>query len=295
MKNSKLLSYLELSAVSVIWGATFIAAKQALEVTSPIILASTRFVISSLLFLPVVYRNWKKGRSIDRQDVKTIILLGLLGVTFFYIFQFLGLEYTTATNVSLLIALIPAFTLLLSVKMLKERLSTMKVVSMGISLLGAFLVVTNGHFDLSARIDDLIGALFIFSNIICWSLYTVIGKKVLQKYPAEIVTAHIVIWGTGLMMPIAFIWGDLTEIANLGLIHWVAILYLGIFGSFIAYFLWYHALEKVDASKASTFLYFIPLVTIILASVFLKEPVTPYILTGGFMIITGVYFTTKDY
>lgn len=295
MKNSKLLSYLELSAVSVIWGATFIAAKQALEVTSPIILASTRFVISSLLFLPVVYRNWKKGRSIDRQDVKTIILLGLLGVTFFYIFQFLGLEYTTATNVSLLIALIPAFTLLLSVKMLKERLSIMKVVSMGISLLGAFLVVTNGHFDLSARIDDLIGALFIFSNIICWSLYTVIGKKVLQKYPAEIVTAHIVIWGTGLMMPIAFIWGDLTEIANLGLIHWVAILYLGIFGSFIAYFLWYHALEKVDASKASTFLYFIPLVTIILASVFLKEPVTPYILTGGFMIITGVYFTTKDY
>ncbi|MBZ9578672.1 DMT family transporter [Patescibacteria group bacterium] len=144
MKNTTLLSYLELLIANVIWGGTFVAAKHALEAISPILLALTRFVISSLLFLPIIYLAWKKGQYIKKEDFKTIILLGLLGITFYFTFQFLGLEYTTATNASLLIALIPIFTLFFSAKILKEKSSLGKIGAIVISFFGAGLVIMNG-------------------------------------------------------------------------------------------------------------------------------------------------------
>src|SRR6056297_618366 len=121
MNGRKLISHGELLVVAIIWGATFVAAKYALQTLNPVSLAAIRFLISSILFLPIIYRERKKGNSIEKKDRKTVVVLGLLGVTFFYLFQFLGLEYTTATNVSLLIALIPLFTSGLSVKLLEEK------------------------------------------------------------------------------------------------------------------------------------------------------------------------------
>ncbi|MBZ9578673.1 EamA family transporter [Patescibacteria group bacterium] len=84
--------------------------------------------------------------------------------------------------------------------------------------------------------NDIIGALFIFSNVIYWSLYIVIGKKILKKYSAELVTSYTVIFGTLLMIPTAILWGNLSEITNLNLSYWISILYLGILGSFVGFF-----------------------------------------------------------
>lgn len=291
--QTNLLSYLELLAANIIWGGTFVTAKYALEALSPILLALIRFVISSLFFLPIIYLSWRRGQYVKRRDFRTIILLGLLGVTFFYVFQFLGLKYTTATNVSLLITLIPIFTLLFSSKLLKEKFGPAKIGGIGISFLGAVLVITNGSLNISTRTNDIIGALFILSNVICWVLYTVIGKKILKQYPAGLITSYAVIIGTLLMIPMAILWGSFKEIANLNLAQWISVFYLGIFGSFIGYLLWYHGLKKVKASTASTFIYLIPLVTIILASSLLGEVITLYTLIGGIMIILGVFLVTR--
>jgi len=290
MNKSDLIGHAELFIVALIWGATFVAAKSVLAVLNPVSLAFARFLISSILFLPIIFRERKKGNSIEKGDIKTIIILGLLGVTFFYVFQFLGLEYTSATNVSLLIALIPIFTTGLSTRILKENTNPKKLMGLILSLLGVGLVITNGKLNISTRTNDLIGAGFILINVLCWSVYTVIGKKILKKYPSKTITAHSVLWGTALMIPLALIWGDVSEIVNLTFIHLLSLLYLGILGSFVAYLLWYDGLKKVNASTASSFLYFQPLVTIVVAHFWLGDEITPYIIIGGILIISGVYF-----
>ncbi|MFP4647243.1 MAG: DMT family transporter [Candidatus Acetothermia bacterium] len=293
MKKAKLLSFSELFLVAVIWGATFPAAKYALEVLNPVTLTALRFAISSVLFLPVIFWSRKESRLLYQNDFWTVILLGLLGVTLFYIFQFLGLQYTTATNVSLLISLIPIFTSGLAARALKEPLGKLKVLGLVISFLGAGLVITGGQFNLSARGSDLIGAGFIMTNIICWSFYTVLGKKILQKYSSRTVTAHSVVWGTILVIPPALTWGSLGELAKMGLSQWLSVLYLGVLGSFLAYLLWYDGLKRIQASSASTFIYLQPLVTIVVAYFWLGEEVTLTILGGGALILSGVYFAAE--
>lgn len=292
--DRKVLGYIELTIVALIWGATFVAAKDALAILNPVTLAFLRFLISSVLFLPLIYRDRQKGISIDTGDRGITIILGLLSVTCFYVFQFLGLEYTSATNVSLLIALIPIFTSGLSSKWLQEEISKKKVLGLLSSLLGVGIVITNGRFNISTQLSDLIGVGFILINVVCWSLYTVLAKQVLKKYPARTVTAHSVVWGTGLMIPIFLIWGNLEKIAQLNSIRWLSVLYLGILGSFLAYLLWYNGLQKTPVSTASSFIYLQPLVTIIVAHFWLGETITPYIVIGAIMTVSGVYFVTES-
>ncbi len=293
MNGRKLISHGELLVVAIIWGATFVAAKYALQTLNPVSLAAIRFLISSILFLPIIYRERKKGNSIEKKDRKTVVVLGLLGVTFFYLFQFLGLEYTTATNVSLLIALIPLFTSGLSVKLLEEKFEPKRIAGIMASLIGAGIVITNGKLNISTRINDLIGAGFIMTNIICWSFYTVIGKKILKKYPSRVVTAHSVVWGTVFLIPITLIWGNAAEVVEMNLSSWGSVLYLGVFGSFLAYLLWYDGLKWITASSASSFIYLQPLVTIVVAHFWLGEPITLYVIAGGLLITGGVYFAAE--
>jgi len=292
------LHYLELLIVVVIWGATFVAAKYALQKFPPVQLAFIRFMIASFLFIPIIYLTKKKhGIYIKKENFPLLSFLALLGVTLLMIFQFFGLKYTTATNVSLLLTLIPIFTLFFSIKFLKEGINFWIILGVILGFIGAFLVITNGSFfDLEARRNDVIGSLFIFSNVICWSLYTVFSKKILEKYPVELVTAYVIIFGTLFMIPFLFILGNNTDFKifyNLNIYHWFSLLYLAVCGSFIGYLLWFRALKYIKASTVTTFLYLEPLSTIILANLLLGEVLTIYILIGGIMIIFGVFFATK--
>lgn len=293
MEKTIVLRYLELLIVVIIWGASFVASKYALQSLSPVLLTFTRFTIASFLFAPIIYLKKKIRQNIERKDVPMLALLGLLGITLLMILQLFGLKYTSATNVSLLITLTPIITLLLSRKILKEKTSIFMILGIVMGLIGAFLVVTNGSLGISTRTNDLIGAMFIFSNIICWSLYTVLGKKILEKYPADLVTAYVTIFGTLLIVPFLLAFNENFGVyGNLDLYHWTSIMYLAFFSSFIGYSLWYRVLKYLKASTVTTFMYIEPLSTIILANLLLREVLTIYVLFGGVMIILGVFFAT---
>jgi drug/metabolite transporter (DMT)-like permease len=95
---------------------------------------------------------------------------------------------------------------------------------------------------------------------------------------------------------IPFTINDLTinSIKTLSSIGWVAILFLGLLCSGVAYVIWAYALREMESAKVGAYLYFEPFVTVVAAWIFLKEDITLFMIFSGLIITAGVYLVNKD-
>ncbi|MHB8757230.1 MAG: DMT family transporter [Bacillota bacterium] len=278
-----------LSACALAWGGSFVAAKIALVEIDPMGLAALRFFVACLVFVPVIIGYHFRGERLTLAELPSFLVLGLLGVTTYFWLQFAGIRHTTATNVALLITLTPVWTSLLGRFFLGEELGGRRVTGIALAFAGAIVVATRGRFSLSAGREDLIGALYILSNTLAWSVFTTLGRSALQRRPALFVTAWVGALGTLMMLPALVYVGEFRGGVHLDAKTWTAVIYLGVICSALGYFLWYYALKQVRASLAAGFLYLQPLVTIALSRVLLGETLTVPTVVGGAAIIAGVY------
>jgi len=271
-----------------------VAARVALRELGPLSLAVARFLVASLFYLPVALTAARRGILPARADLPLLTLLGLLGVTTYYLIQFEALRHTTATNVSLLITLTPVWTALLGRVWLGERLTRRQLGGMLVALAGAVLVATGGRLPDLARPQDLVGAGLTLLNTLAWAVYTAAGRTVVSRYPPLAVTAWVVLLGTALLVPPAVVTGAWPDPASLSPATWAGLVYLGVAGTVIGYSLWYFALEAVPASTAAPFLWLGPVVTIGLSFMILSErPGAPH-LAGGSAIVAGLTLLGRE-
>ncbi len=217
-----------LLVAAVVWGGSFVAAKIALFEMDPMGLAAMRFFVACLVFVPVVAGYHLRGERLKAAELPSFLILGLLGVTTYFWIQFAGIRYTTATNVALLITLTPVWTSLLGRFFLGEELGPRHLTGIGLAFAGAVVVVTRGHFNLSTSRNDVIGALFILANTLAWSVYSTMGRAVLQRRPALFVTSWVGVLGTAMMLPILVSTGEFRGGLHLAARTWVAVVYLGL-------------------------------------------------------------------
>lgn len=227
----------------------------------------------------------KKPLRFSIRDFPILIILALTGVTLLYIFQFTGIKWTTATNSAILINMNVIFIAILSSITLKEIFSNKKIIGIILSFLGVVFVVINGSMSLTLSTK---GDALIILSAICWAIYSVIGKKILDRYDPITVTTYIFILGTIFFIP--FIKDFNLEISFRG---WMIILYLALFCSVFAYVAWYDALAKMDATKVAIFLNLIPLFAMLLSYLILEEEITIFLMMGAALIIYGIYLTEK--
>ncbi len=273
-----------ISIVALIWAGSFIAVKIGVEEISPVLLAFLRFAIASpCLFLVLLIK--KKPLRFPIRDLPILIILALTGVTLLYIFQFTGIKWTTATNSAILINMNVIFIAILSSVTLKEIFSNKKIIGIILGFLGVVFVVINGSMSLTLSTK---GDALIILSAICWAIYSVIGKKILDRYDPITVTTYIFILGTIFFIP--FIKDFNLEISFRG---WMIILYLALFCSVFAYVAWYNALAKMDATKVAIFLNLIPLFAMLLSYLILEEEITIFLMMGAALIIYGIYLTEK--
>ena len=144
-----LLTYLALIMAVLFWGSSFVATKIALQSFPPFCLIFFRFFAASIFFTFLLMRTgiprltWKTGRS--------LLLLALFQPVLYFSFETIGLQYTSATKASLIIATIPIVVLLLSIIILKERLRLINIIGIIVSLFGVTLLVFGGKPLLASR------------------------------------------------------------------------------------------------------------------------------------------------
>jgi drug/metabolite transporter (DMT)-like permease len=273
-----------------IWAGSFIFIKIGLKELDPYNLAFFRFLIASPILFGWVL--WRRGFvSVNARDLIYFSILALSGVSLLYAFQFLALEYTTATNAAILINTSAVFVAVWG--FLKGEANRRKILGVFMSFAGVVLIVSKGSLEFFSS-KTFFGDLLMIIDGFLWAIYTILGSKMLLRYHHETLTAYAFALGTLFLIPFA-IWSGIANPLELGYETIAALLYLSLFCSVFAYVVWYYALTNADSTSVAVYVYLVPLFTAIFAFYALDEVPDIFTAAGGLITIAGVYLTAFEH
>ena len=268
-----------------LWSSSFAGVRATLQAFTPGHLALIRFIIAStLLFVIALTTRTKLPRS---KDIPIIFLLGFLGVTTYHTAQNFGMITVTAGSAGMIVGSVPIFIAILATIFLKERLRIWGWFSVFISFLGVSLIALGEREVI--KFDP--GVILLLLATIAAALYFVLQKPYLTRYSA-LQLATYMIWA-GTLLLLVFTPGLIMAVTNAPIEANIAIIYLGIFPSAIAYITWSYALSRASASIVGSFLYLQPVFAVIIAWIWLDEIPASISIIGGFVTILGVFLVNK--
>jgi drug/metabolite transporter (DMT)-like permease len=277
-----------------VWGTTFISTKVLLVSLTPVEIMFYRLVLAvlALVILSPPRRPW--GR-LDRQAFLhewKIMAAGLCGVTLFILFQNLALTYTQAANVSVLISVAPLFTALVSRFVLHEQLKASFFIGFTVAMAGIFLIAFNGSLVL--KLNPL-GDLLSLSAALVWAFYSVLIRQISARQPAMLpVTRKVFFYGFLFTLPVLPLLDFHLELDRvLSLVNMLNLLFLGVVASALCYVTWNFAVRLLGPVKTSSYIYLIPLVTILAATLLLDETITLIAGVGMALILVGMLLSER--
>ncbi|HYL62965.1 MAG TPA: EamA family transporter [Candidatus Methylomirabilis sp.] len=289
--------------IVVIWAVNFIAAKIGLRYFPPLTMASFRVCAAGLVMLPF-YLGAKKlpafaeaaaaqrARGFSRRDLWTFLYLGFFGVSVNQFCFTLGLRFTSVSHSAVIVGMGPVYVLVLAVLLRLERVTGHKAVGMAIAFVG--IAVLASEHGISAHSASLLGDAITMTGSLGFAMYAVLGKRVAGEYDALTMTAYNHFAGALIILPLAVqqAWRfnmtqDWQAVPWKG---WAAILYMGIFGSAVAYIAYYWLLRYLEASQLSAFTYLLPVLATLLGILTLGEKGSWTQVLGGTLALGGVYW-----
>lgn len=280
--------YFLMSIQVLIAGGTHIVAKAVVTDIDTGPLLFMRSIISSCALLAVYTMRY--GRlKIERKDWGSIAWLGFLGVLSNQFLYLYGMKFTTAANGALLYAFTPVLVLILSHFILKEKITPKKSLGIFLAFAGIAIVIFEKGVDFSS--GYAYGNLMILIAVLAWALFTIMGKAMIVKYGALQTTTAMLIAGAILYLPAGIYSAVQFPFSNMTGLHWGGVLYLSIGTSVLGYVLWYHALGRIETSKAAVFANGQPIIATILSYFFLNYSITGDFVLGGIMTVAGVIIT----
>ncbi len=269
---------------------THLVAKTVTQQVDPVMLTFLRNIIS-LAALLVLFFVREKRVKVERKDLKRLLWLSFLAVPINQFLYLYGIKFTLASNGALLYATTPALVLILSVIILRERMTRMKILGVLTAFTGISMVMFEKGVDFSS--DYFYGNVMIFCAVAAWALFAIQGKQMVKKYGAFHITALSMIGGAALFLPVGLFDLALNGVPHLTAENWGSILYLSLGTSIVAYMLWFYALGRMDTTKVAVFANAQPILTTLLAVLLLDQPVTAVFIIGGAITIGGVILTQK--
>lgn len=275
----------------IVWGITFVSTKVLIEHgISPEEIIVIRYGIAYVCLLPFS-RRWYAG-SIKAE--LTMLALGILGGTLYFLSENYAVKYTLATNVSLITCTTPLITtLLLAFFYRSERITGKMILGSLTACIGVFLVVFNGHFVLQL---NPIGDLLAFGSALSWSLYSLLFMKVSNRYSTLFLTRKLFFYGILTTLPVSLINNGFRPSTFHALTQPVVclnILFLAVVASLFCFYLWGISVKHIGTISANNLIYFSPVFTLITAAIVLSEPVSIASIAGLVLTIGGVWMARK--
>lgn len=206
-----------------------------------------------------------------------------------------GLNFTTASNTAIIMAMTPVFIALLSSFLRQEKIHWVAWLGIGISFVGFYFVMTKkpGAFNFSGQ--GMKGDLMILFGNICWAVYTVLARPLLKTMSPLKLTSVTMLIGTVFYLP--FCAHDIfhLRLAEISPRAWGVLFYSGLFALAICYVIWYRSVKRVGNSKTAIYGYITPVFTVIFAYIFLAEKITILQAAGALIIFAGVYLARSGY
>lgn len=273
-------------SIAIIWGLTFLSIKVAIQEFEPMTLALMRFVMATIL-VPCIAALTHTSLKVAGKDLPVLAASGLVGISLYFFFENNGILRLSASESSLIVGTIPVLTLLVEIFLYREKPRLTVVLGILFSFLGVALIVLRSE---SARSANFGGYLFMAGAAISWVVYSFLTKPVSTKYPLLSITFWQIFFGTLGCVPFALL--EHTSILHVSGAAWLNVVFLGVFGSAIGYWLYVIMLDNLGASRSSVFINLIPVVSVIASFFVLGERLAPLQIVGGAVALAGVYLAT---
>jgi len=276
--------------LSVIWGLAFVAIKQADTELSPVNLALLRWLVASVPFLVLLPIIGRPKTRFERRDAPRLIAVALANVAGYH----LSLNYAETTLSAglsaLLISFGPIFIMILSFFLLNERVGRKVTLGLILAFSGTVILSTG-----SVSVNDLSsygGIVEALITALCYALFTVLGKPLVQKYGSAPTTIMAGLIGTAMLLPLLSS-SLITQASALSFYGWASVLYLSLLSTVFGYLLFYTLVSRGAVSRLSIQLYLIPVVSVAGGALLLNESVTASVMVGGALMLAAVGVSTQ--
>lgn len=288
--NQKIKAYICTSFSILMWGITFISTKILLNDFSPIEILFTRFLLG-LILLMIIYP--KNNKIYSKKEELLFALTGLSGVTLYYLFENIALNYSLASNVGILVAIGPLFTGIFAAVFLKEKLKPNFFVGFIFAIIGIAIITFNGKFVLKI---NPIGDMFALLAAVMWGLYSVLVKIMGDLGHRSItITKKTFIYGIIFMLPIMFLMKFNVSINDyLKPINLINFIFLSFVACTLCFITWAYSTRILGAVKNNTYIYIIPIITLIASKIVLNENITIFAVIGVALILLGVIISETN-
>lgn len=264
-----------------LWASSYSAIRVGLEAFGPGQVALARLLVTSIV-LALYALIAARMPMPEIRDLPAVLLAGLLAFSVYHVALNYGEITVSAGAASILIGTAPIFTALWATAFLGERLSLPGWVGLAVSLAGATLVSVGEGNDFG--FDP--GAPLVLLSAVCVSVYFVLQKPYLRKYGVLAFTTYA-IW-TGTLFALVYLPGLLIQAGTAPRGTIISMLYLGVFPTALGYVTYAYTFSRMNASRAVSFLYLIPVVAYAIALVWLGEVPTVLSAIGAVLALSGV-------
>jgi drug/metabolite transporter (DMT)-like permease len=286
-------AYLLLAMAPFFWACNWIIGRGLHAEIPPFAMTFYRWTFALAFMLPFALPHVRRQWPLIRANAPILTLLGVLGVGSHNALAYIALNYTTVTNGVILNSFIPVMIIALSWIFLRQRLASIQLAGVVVSLAGVLTILSQGSLERLASFRLNPGDIVVMFSMLLWSVYTIC----LQWRPPglHMLAFLFVIACVGDLAVLPFY---LVESAFFRTPQWsaqaiAALAAIGLFSSFLAYIVWNRGVEQVGANVAGLFVHLMPVFGTVLAWFFLDERLQVFHLAGIALILAGIYVTSR--
>jgi len=283
--------YISLLLAMFFWSCTFVVFKFANQSFRPISIIFFRLNVA-IIFLFSFAKIMKRLQPIQKEDIKWIFLLGFFEPFMYFLGESFGLTFVSSTIASVIVSTIPLFVPLAAFFIYREKITLLNIAGLLLSSIGVIMVVFNSGDNGTVSLK---GVLLMFFAVLSAIGYTMVVKKLTDKYNPITITAWQSMVGMLLFLPLFLIFDlpgiHLTEASAISIL---SLVFLGVFGSSLAFILFTIGIREIGATKANIFTNLIPVFVATLSFFFLKEAMPMLKILGIVLVLGGLFLTQED-
>ena len=290
----KYLAYTLLVLASLCWSGNFIVGKFAtLFEIPPLTLNTFRWISVWLILIPFTFKEIYKNLAYIKKNLLTIAFMGVITISTFNSVVYFALNYTQVINAVLVLAIIPAVTIVLSSLMKVEKTNTFQIFGLILSIIGVGSIISNGDVQRIVSLSFNNGDLWMLVCVLSWALYSTLLKKNKFKLSQFSLIQIMVSVGVIFLIPQYFYEQSIGLELNFNKAFFLILFYVVVFPAIVAYYCWQKGIEIIGPNRATMFIQLMPLFSAVMAIIIFKEKFELYHFVGATFIVSGIYLSNK--
>jgi len=279
---------------SLTFAGSFVAGKYTNVDLGPLTTTLIRYLIAIMFLAALIPHYGKKSLSVASKDLIWMFLLGALGVVAYHYFFFSSLKYTQAANSAIINAMNPLITGTCAALLLRERLPLAAYIGVVIAFVGEVVLLCRGDINRLLSFDFNIGELLMLLGVLSWVAYSLIIKRLMDRYSGFTVTFYAAVFG--ILQLLGLVWIEpMAGLSSISSASVWSLIYMGVGASGIGYFLFNLSLGSIGPTRTASAVYsLLPVFVATLAFLFFGEPITLIMILSTVLIVIGLNFAMRE-